>query len=135
MIEGYQLTKRFPDSVKGRHFNSDEVKKFIAVGSWPLFDDLLSKAKKRNLACASCTKYPKKDESEKCDRCFQMVHLKCKGRVALRKNIDPSLFYCEDCIRAISEGKYVLGAFPLSKYRENRLVKTKKIDRITLPIP
>ena len=26
-----------------------------------------------------------------------------------------------------------LGAFPLSKYRENRLVKTKKIDRITLP--
>ena len=27
------------------------------------------------------------------------------------------------------------GAFPLSKYRENRLVKTKKIDRITWPIP
>ena len=28
-----------------------------------------------------------------------------------------------------------MGAFSLSKYRENRLVKTKKIDSITLPIP
>ena len=33
------------------------------------------------------------------------------------------------------ENTFHMGAFSLSKYRENRLVKTKKIDRITLPIP